>query len=218
MIRQLTFSEIGFILQSTGWTIFLTLASMIVGGALGAVIAIARVSLNPLLRWTALVYIQVIQGIPVLMVLFLSYYGLPLFGIRPPPLLAAVLSMSIYVSAYLGEIWRGALQSVPYQQWEASTALALTRPQQFRYIIVPQAVRIALAPTIGFVVQLVKNTSVASIIGFVELARAGQLVNSATFQPFKVFGIVALIYFLICYPLSQLSRHLERTLHAGRAG
>jgi len=134
-----------------------------------------------------------------------------------PPLLAASLSLSIYVSAYLAEIWRGAIQAVPKQQWEASESLALTRAQQYRYIILPQALRISLPPTVGFLVQLVKNTSIVSVVGFVELSRAGQLVNNATFKPFEVFMVVAAIYFAICFPLSRLSRYLERVLHVGRS-
>jgi polar amino acid transport system permease protein len=133
-----------------------------------------------------------------------------------PPLLAASLSLGIYVSAYLAEIWRGAIEAVPFQQWEASESLAMTPAQQYRYVILPQALRISLPPTVGFLVQLVKNTSIVSVVGFVELARAGQLVNNATFDPFRVFGTVAIIYFLICFPLSRLSRYFERVLHVGR--
>jgi len=167
-------------------------------------------------RWLATIYIQGIQSVPVLMVLFLSYYGLSLAGFELPPLLAASVSLGIYVSAYLAEIWRGSIEAVPFQQWEASASLALTRAQQYRYVIVPQALRLSLPPTVGFLVQLVKNTSIVSVVGFVELSRAGQLVNNATFQPFKIFGVVALVYFLICFPLSRLSRRLERVLHVGR--
>ena len=106
---------------------------------------------------------------------------------------------------------------MPYQQWEASASLALTPRAAIRATsILPQAIRISLPPTVGFLVQLVKNTSIVSVVGFVELARAGQLLNNATFQPFRVFGAVAAIYFLICFPLSRLSRHLEKVINAGR--
>ena len=208
--------EFFFILRSAGWTLLLTALSFVIGGALGAALAILRLSENRILRGFASGYILVIQSIPVLMVLFMSYYGLSLFGIELPAFFAASLSLSIYVSAYLAEIWRGSIESVPFQQWEASSSLALTRAQQYRYVILPQAMRIALPPTVGFLVQLVKNTSIVSVVGFVELSRAGALVNQATFLPFQVFSVVALIYFLICFPLSRLSRHLEKVMHAGR--
>ncbi|MCA3565611.1 MAG: amino acid ABC transporter permease [Methylocystis sp.] len=208
--------EMLFIFRSAGWTLLLTLVAFSIGGVVGAALAIMRLSPSRVLRAIASTYILVIQSIPVLMVLFMSYYGLSLFGIGLPPFLAASASLAIYASAYLAEIWRGSIESVPFQQWEASSSLALTRPQQYRYIILPQAVRISLPPTVGFLVQLVKNTSIVSVVGFVELSRAGTLVSNATFLPFQVFSLVAAIYFTICFPLSRLSRHLEKVMNAGR--
>jgi polar amino acid transport system permease protein len=208
--------ELLFLLRSTGWTLLLTLIAFVLGSIGGGIIALLRLSRTRAIRQAATLYILVIQSLPVLMVLFMSYYGLALAGIELPPLLAASLSLSIYVSAYLAEIWRGSIEAVPFQQWEASSALALTTPQQYRYVILPQALRISLPPTVGFLVQLVKNTSIVSVVGFVDLSRAGQLINNATFRPFQIFATVAAIYFLICFPLSRASRHLERALHAGR--
>lgn len=209
--------EFLFLLRSAGWTVVLTAIAFSIGAALGGAIAIMRLAQNGVLRAIGIGYILVIQSIPVLMILFMSYYGLTLIGFDIPPLLAASASLAIYVSAYLAEIWRGSIQAVPFQQWEASASLALTRAQQYRYIILPQALRISLPPTVGFLVQLVKNTSIVSVVGFIELSRAGQLINNATFEPFKVFMVVALIYFFICFPLSRLSRYLERVLHVGRS-
>jgi polar amino acid transport system permease protein len=208
--------EFLFILRAAGWTLLLTAVAFAIGGLVGAALAILRLSQNRILSQAAKIYILVIQAIPVLMVLFMSYYGLALFGIELPAFFAASASLAIYVSAYLAEIWRGSIESVPFQQWEASSSLALTRTQQYRYIIVPQAIRISLPPTVGFLVQLVKNTSIVSVVGFVELSRAGQLVNNATFKPFQVFATVAAIYFVICFPLSRLSRYLEGAMNAGR--
>jgi polar amino acid transport system permease protein len=209
--------ELLFILRSSGWTLALTAIAFLIGGALGGTIALARLSQWSPLRLSAAGYILIIQSIPVLMVLFMSYYGLSLLGIELPPLIAASASLAIYVSAYLAEIWRGSIEAVPRQQWEASASLALTRLQQYRHVILPQALRISLPPTVGFLVQLVKNTSIVSVVGFVELSRAGQLVNNATFQPFQIFGVVAALYFVICFPLSRLSRQLERVLYARRS-
>jgi polar amino acid transport system permease protein len=208
--------EFLFILRAAGWTLLLTLVSFTIGSLIGGGLAIMRLSQSRILRRIASSYILVIQSIPVLMVLFMSYYGLSIFGIELPAFFAASASLAIYASAYLAEIWRGSIESVPFQQWEASSSLALTRPQQYRYVILPQAIRISLPPTVGFLVQLVKNTSIVSVVGFVELSRAGTLVNNATFKPFQVFTVVAAIYFLICFPLSRLSRHLEKVMNAGR--
>lgn len=204
-----------FLAQSLQWTVILTALALGGGGLVGFGVALARVSRHPALRLAAGAYIQLIQGIPVLMILFLSFYGLALMGYHLWPIVAAGVSMTVYASGYLAEIWRGCIEAVPKPQWEGSESLAMTRAQQYRYVILPQALRIALPSTVGFAVQVVKNTSVASLIGFVELARAGQLVTNATFQPFRVFLTVAALYFAICYPLSLLSRRLERRLHAG---
>ena len=150
------------------------------------------------------------------MLLFLSFYGLPLLGLDLPPLVAASISLALYVSGYLADIWRGAIQSVAWQQWEASGSLAMTRLQQLRYVILPQALRIATPPTVGFAVQAVKNTSIVSIVNVIEVARAGQLVNNATYQPFTVYGLVALLYFAICWPMTRLAARLERKLDVSR--
>jgi len=218
MIRPFGIDEILFLVQSAGWTLVLTLVAMALGGALALVVALARAAQVRVVRELARAWIGVIQGVPVLMLLFLSYYGLSYAGFELPSIVAASISLSLYSSAYLGEIWRGAIESVPRQQWEASASLALSRAQQYRHVILPQSVRIALPPTVGFLGQLVKNTSIVSIVSVVELTRAGQLINNVTFQPFKVFAAVALIYLAICYPMSRASRWLEGRFRVHRVG
>lgn len=215
MIRQFGAPEFLFLLTAAEWTLLLSAIAFVCGGLVGLVVATLRISRAPVMRAAASGYIQLIQGTPLLMVLFLAYYGLSLAGYRLPSIVAAAIGLTLYSSAFLAEIWRGCIEAVPRQQWEAGASLALTRLQQLRYVILPQAVRIAVPPTVGFMVQIIKNTSVASIIGFVELARAGQLINNATFQPFRVYLAVAAIYFGLCYPLSLASRFLERRLHGG---
>lgn len=149
--------------------------------------------------------------------LFLIYFGLAMIGLDAlPGIVAAGAGLIIYSSAFLAEIWRGCLQSVPRTQWEAAECLALTPTQRMFRVVLPQAMRIATAPTVGFLVQIVKNTSLASVIGFVELAQAGKIVNNAVFEPFPVFIIVACFYFAICFPLSLWSRGLERKLNVSR--
>jgi len=204
------------LLEAARWTLLLSALSFVVGGIAGFIVALMRTSHSQILRTVSAIYIQIVQGTPVLIILFLTFYGLAIYGYKLPPMVAATVAMTIYSSAYLGEIWRGCIEAVPVQQWEASTALAMNRWQQLRYVILPQAVRISLPPTVGFLVQIIKNTSIASIIGLVELTQAGKLVSNATFQPFLVFPIVAGIYFIFCYPLSRFSFALERKLHAHR--
>jgi polar amino acid transport system permease protein len=215
-MNQFTSVHFFYLLQAARWTLLLSLVALAGGAVLGLVLAIARVSQLRLVRGIASGYIQLIQGTPLLVLLFLAYFGLSMVGFRLDPLVAAGISLTLYVGAFLGEIWRGCIEAVPRTQWEASDCLGLNRLQQYTHVILPQAIRIATPPTVGFMVQVVKNTSLASIIGFVELTRAGQIVNNSTFQPFLVFLFVAAIYFAICYPLSVASRALERKMHVAR--
>lgn len=201
-----------FLLQGAGWTLVLSLIAFLGGGLAGFVVALCRISPIRPLRWLSTAYVQLIQGTPLLILMFLAYFGLSIVGLSLPALVAAGLSMTIYVSAYIGEIWRGCIQAVPRTQWEAAECLALSRVQRMRLVVLPQALRIATPPTVGFMVQIVKNTSLASVVGFVELARAGQVVNNSIFQPFLVYMLVAGLYFCLCFPLSWWSRQLERRL------
>ncbi|MER1966292.1 amino acid ABC transporter permease [Castellaniella sp. GW247-6E4] len=211
-----TQTHLEIILQGAGWTVLLSCIAMIGGGALGLLIALCNISKSRALRLLSGAYIQLVQGTPLLVIMFLSFFGLSIVGWNLPAIVAASLSLSLYTGAHLGEIWRGCIQSVPKSQWEAAECLALSRYTRMRQVILPQALRIATPPTVGFIVQLVKNSSLASVIGFVELVRAGQLVNNTIFEPGIIYFLVAALYFLTCYPLSVFSRKLERKLHVGR--
>jgi polar amino acid transport system permease protein len=212
---KLNANHILYLVQAAEWTVLLSLIAFAGGSVVGLMLALLRVSKVGFMRALASGYIQIVQGTPLLIVLFLSYFGLGILGYKLDPLVAAGLSFTIYAGAFLGEIWRGCIEAVPKTQWEASDCLGLNRFQQYVYVILPQAVRLAIPPTVGFMVQIVKNTSLASVIGFVELARAGQIVNNSTFEPFAIFAVVAAIYFALCYPLSVAARALERKAHAG---
>ncbi len=200
-----------FLLNGVVWTIVLTLMAFVGGGVFGFLVALGRITPSRVVRLITAAYVQLIQGTPLLVIMFIIYFGLPTLGFSITPLFAAGISLTIYVSAYLGEIWRGCLESVPKAQWEAAECLALSRSQRLFKVILPQAVRIATPPTVGFSVQIVKNTSLASVVGFVELTRAGQLINNSIFEPFLIYLIVAAFYFCLCFPLSAFSQRLENT-------
>ncbi len=213
---QLNANHLIYLLIAAQWTILLSLIAFVGGALVGLPVALMRVSRRRTLRAVSSLDIQLVQGTPLLIVLFLSYFGLGILGFKLVPIVAAGLALTLYAAAFLGEIWRGCIEAVPKTQWEASDCLGLNRFQQYAYVVLPQAMRIAIPPTVGFMVQIVKNTSLASVIGFVELARAGQIVNNSTFEPFVIFCAVAAIYFALCYPLSLASRYLERKAHVGR--
>lgn len=212
MIREPNALDVLYLISAARWTLALTALAFVGGGLLGLLIMLLRVVPARPANWLAVGWIQMIQGTPLLAQLFVFFFGFAIFGYRVSPWVAAGVAFSIYASAFLAEIWRGCVQAVPRQQWEGSAALGLGFGQQLRYVIVPQAFRIAIPPTVGFLVQLVKSTSLASVIGFVELTREGQITTGATFRPLTIYGIVPILYFCICFPLSQWSHRLERRL------
>jgi polar amino acid transport system permease protein len=215
-IGHLNINHIEYLLQGAVWTIVLSLIACVGGGVLGMGVALCRVAPSRLLRVASGFYVQIVQGTPPLVAMFLLYFGLPGLGLDVPSLIAAGLALVVNVSAFLGEIWRGCIESVPRPQWEAAECLALSRTQRMVRVILPQAFRIAIPPTVGFSVQVIKNTSLASVVGFVELARSGQIINNSLFEPFAIYALIAVIYFAMCYPLSRWSRVLERRAGAWR--
>lgn len=177
------------------YTLLVVVLALLVGAPLALGFATMRISRIAPLRWFSALILQTMQGVPLLALLMFVYFGLPVF---------------------LGEIWRGGIEAVKRPQWEAGACLGLSRWHQFRHIIAPQALRIALPASVGFLVQLIKGTSLSAVVGFVELTRAAQLSAAATLQPLTVYLTVAAIYFAICFPLTQLSRNLEARLHGAR--
>ena len=213
MIEFSTWDILRNLLLATRWTVLLSLVSFAGGGLMALLLLFMRISRKKSMRAFARYYVELFQGTPLLMQLFIAFFGLGLFGIDVPAWLAAGLTLILWAAAFLTEIWRGCVESVAKGQWEASASLAMGRLQQMRYVILPQALRVAIPPTVGFFVQVIKGTAVTSIIGFVELSKAGTVVTNATFQPVTVYGLVALIYFALCWPLSKSSQILERKLN-----
>jgi polar amino acid transport system permease protein len=201
------------LLTGLQWTVLLSLVAFVCGGVAGLLVMLARISNLTALRMLARGYIELFQGTPLLMQMFLVFFGIALLGVDVSAWMAAAVALTLFTSAYLAEIWRGCVESITKGQWEASASLALNRLEQLRYVILPQALRIAVAPTVGFSVQVVKGTAVTSIIGFTELTKTGSMIANATFEPFLVYGLIALGYFLLCFPLSMGARYLERRLH-----
>ena len=204
------------LLLAARWTVALSLIAFIGGGLVGALLLVARLAKWPGAERIVGLYVQLFQGTPLLMQLFLAYFGIALLGVETSAWTAAAVALTLYTSAFLAEIWRGCVASIPKGQWEAAASLALSFGEQLRHVILPQALKIAVPPTVGFLVQVVKGTALASVIGFVELTKAGSMISNATFKPFVVFSAVALLYFVLCFPISLWARGLERKLHAAR--
>ena len=216
-MRSFGLPEFLFILEAAKWTIALSMIAF-AGGALGGLmIALSRISEIRALRIVSAGFIQIFQGTPLLLQLFLIFFGAPVLGLDINPWVAAGIALILNSSAFLGEIWRGCIEAIPRGQWEAAEALSLSYAARMRDIVLPQAFKIALAPTVGYMVQIIKGTSLAAIIGFVEVTRSGQIINNATFQPLIVFSVVAAIYFVLCWPLSLLAARMERRQTAALA-
>jgi polar amino acid transport system permease protein len=216
-MRTFSFPEFMFILEAARWTIGLSLVAFAGGTLGGLLVALARTSDSGFARNAATVFVQVFQGTPLLLQLFLVFFGAPVLGWDINPWLAAGVALILNTSAFLGEIWRGSIQAIPRGQWEAAEALGLHYVDRMRDVVLPQAFKIALPPTVGYLVQVIKGTSLAAIIGFTEITRAGQIINNATFQPLIVFSVVAAIYFALCWPLSLLAGRMERRQAAALA-
>lgn len=200
------------LLLAARWTILLSAIAFAGGGIVGMMLLVIRIGPAKIARGAVKLYVELFQSTPLLMQLFLVYFGLPRFGIEISAWTAAALCLTLYSSAFLSDIWRGAVEAVPHGQWDGSASLGLHYLQQLRLVILPQATRMAIPPTVGFLVQLIKATALASIVGFHEITRTAQILTNATFQPFLIYGLAALIYFAICYPLTRWSRGLERRL------
>ena len=195
MVQFSLWDILAFMLGALRWTVALSLIAFVGGGLVGMGLLLLRFAK---LRGAAAAVgwsVQIVQGTPL--------------GMDTSPLVSAAICLTLYASAYLTEIWRGCVNAIPKGQWEASTSLALNFRQQMRHVILPQALRVAIAPTVGFLVQIIKGTALASVIGFVELTKAGQMISNATYQPFLAYTLVGLLYFALCYPLSWWSQRLE---------
>jgi polar amino acid transport system permease protein len=187
-MRTFGFSDFLFILEAARWTIALSLIAFAGGAVGGLLVALGRTSDARALRGIATVFVQVFQGTPLLLQLFLIFFGAPVLGMDINPWIAAGIALILNTSAFLGEIWRGSIQAIPRGQWEAAEALGLHYVARMKDVVLPQAFKIALPPTVGYMVQVIKGTSLAAIIGFAEVTRTGQIINNATFQPLIVFS------------------------------
>ena len=200
------------LLLATRWTLVLSLIALTGGAALAFILLVLRLVNYKSTNLLISVYVEIFQGTPLLMQLFLFYFGLALLGVETSVWWSAAAALIFYTAAYLTEIWTGCVRSVPKGQWFAAQSLGLDFTQQLKWIIFPQVYRLGVAPTVGFLVQVIKATALTSVIGFIELTKAATMISNVTFKHFLVYSCVALIYFVICSPLSWLAKRLELRL------
>ncbi|WP_394277705.1 ABC transporter substrate-binding protein/permease [Luteococcus sp.] len=193
-------------------TIPLTLVSFVIGLALALVLALARISSNRLMDWPARLFISLFRGTPLLVQLFIVFFGLPQLGIRLSPWPAAVIAFSLNVAAYAAEIIRSAMGSVPRGQWEAATTIGMGRGLTLRRVILPQAARVAVPPLSNTLISLVKDTSLASSILVTEMFRRAQIAAAPSGAFLELYGVAAALYWIICLALGFVQSWLEERL------
>lgn len=202
------------LLKGLGYTILAVVVSGVIGSLVGLILGLAATSPLPPARWISNIYTNIIRGIPPLIILFFMFFALPiLFPLLTfSPALTAILGLIIYAAAYVGEIFRGSINAIPRGQSEASEALGMGYYVKFRYIIVPQAMRLVLPSGMGFLISLVKASALASAIQYAELTKEANIISTLNNQPLTVFLIAAGLYFVISYPMALLGRWWERKL------
>ncbi len=201
-----------FFLKGLWMTVAVSALGLFFGTVLGFMLGILRTSRSRLLNWPIGAYVSVIRGTPFVVQIFIVFFIFPEWGIQLEPFAAAVLALTILGTAFICEIVAGGIKAVPKGQWEAAQSTGLNLYQQLRYVIVPQAMRTILPPLVGQYVLLIKDSSVVSVIGVVELTRVGWLTVVRIPEGLMVFSLVGLLYFVISYPLIRLSNSLERRL------
>ena len=202
------------LILATRFTIYLSLIAFIGGGSIALLITFSRIYPSKIFNYICFVYTWLFQSLPLLMLLFIIGLGIPKFiGKDFDPWYAASISLILFTSAYLSEVWRGAIQAIPNGQWEGGRALNLNFVHTLRLIIIPQVYRYSIAPTVSFLIQIIKGTSLAYIIGFQDLMLLGKRwANSPVIgsEPFIIFPIMAVLYFCLCYPLAIYAKYLEK--------
>ena len=212
-MRDFSYSDILFsLVWATRWTLLLSCVAFVCGGIAGFILLLLRISPFRPLKYLSWAYSEIVQGTPLLIQFLMVFFGLSILGFDLTLWASATITLTIFTSAFLGDIWRGAVEAIPREQWEAAKALSFNYFQQLGLVIFPQAIRGAIPPTVGFLTRVIKGTSLASAIGFVELTQTATNIINVTFEPFWVYALTVGLYFCICFPISVFSRKLEKKL------
>lgn len=207
---QLAIDSFPYVLSGIGYTLLIALVSMVVGLIIGFFLALARTSSLLILQWPARMYISFMRGVPILVILFLLYFGFPIIGIEFSAVQAALIGFSLNSAAYMAEILRSSLSSVDIGQWESSKALGLSYWQSMKRIILPQSVRIAIPPLSNVLMDLIKASSLAAMITVPEIFQKARIVGAREYDLLTLLILVALIYWAICSVMTVLQNYLEK--------
>ena len=210
------YNNLPFLLEGIYLTLFISGLSLVLSMVLGLIVAVGRLSSSRVLSFVSATYVEVFRDTPVLVQLFWVYYVLPiLLGVRIDALTASIIGLTLHSAAFLSEIYRAGIQTVPVGHIEAAKVLGLSRVDTFIRIVMPQAVRNVLPPLVNNLIDLIKLSSLSSVFAVGEITRKAGELSASTFRPLEIFTFVAIMYFMICWPLSLLIRGLERRLRFG---
>lgn len=207
---EVVLKNLPYLLSGVKFTIALAFLVIVLGTFMGVVLGLMKLARYRLVRYPASFAVEITRDTPIIMQMFFIFFGLPALGIRLNTFPAAALAMSLFAAGNTAEIVRGAIDSLPTGQFEAAKSLGMNYLQMMAYVILPQALRRMIPPMMGLFTTLIKDTSLAAIIGAFELTRAGQEVIERTFRSLEIYLVVAAFYFLICYPLSLYTRKIEK--------
>nr|WP_027910851.1 cystine ABC transporter permease [Pseudomonas sp. URMO17WK12:I4] len=214
---QLVLDSLPFLLKGAVWTIVLSLGGMFFGMLLGFGLALVRLYAIAPLGWLARVYISFFRGTPLLVQLFVIYFGLPELGLQLEPLTAALIGFSLNMAAYVAEIMRAAIASIDRGQWEAAASIGMSKSQTMLRAILPQAMRTALPPLGNSFISLVKDTALAATIQVPELFRQAQLITARTYEVFAMYLAATVIYWILSSLLAHLQNRLEERVNRHEA-
>jgi cystine transport system permease protein len=212
-LTRLLADALPLMLQGAAWTLMLAVSAVFFGAIIGTLVAITRLAKVPALSQFAALYVSCMRGTPLLVQLFVIYFGLPSIGIQFDPITAGILGLSLNVGAYLSETLRGAINGVEHGQWNAARSLGLTQAQTLRFVIGPQALRLAVPSLSNSLISLIKDTSLVSVIAVGELMLATKEVIATTFQPFPLYLAAAGIYWAMSASFETLQKKLETRLN-----
>ena len=210
---DLLFHSLPLLARGTLTTLYLSAAAIVLAAGLGVLLALLQLFGGFVLRAVVEVYLYIVRGVPLLVLLFAMYYALPYANVEVEPITGGILVIGLYFAAFMTEVFRAAVLSVPKSQWEAARTIGLTTPRILLDVVLVQAVRVAGPPFINTCIMVVKGTSLVAIIGLADVTYVGKQIVERTLAPFEIFGAVALVYFVICFALSRLGRYFERRLN-----
>jgi polar amino acid transport system permease protein len=208
---MISFNQFMLLLRGAQLTLSISILGMLVGSLIGVVFGLFRASKNSVMRNVSRIYVEIFRSSPLIIQLFIIYYGMPILLNKDISAYStAFIAMTLYTSAYMAEVFKASIEAINITQWESAYSLGLSYPTVAIRIILPQALKIAIPPSIGVLILVIKDSSLASVVGFTELTRMSNIVRAQTFTTFDVYAVAALLYFVICYSISLLGSLLEK--------